>query len=104
MAYFAAQRTHEIGVRMALGAMPASILRLLLEEAVATTLFGLAMGLAGALGVTRYLTSLLFKTRPVDPVTLAAVCLVMAAVALVASYLPARRAMKVDPIVALRYE
>jgi putative ABC transport system permease protein len=104
MAYFAAQRTHEIGIRMALGALPGSILRLLMGEAVATTLFGLAMGLAGALAVTRYLASLLFKIRPVDPVTFAVVCLVIAAVAVGASYLPARRATKVDPLVALRYE
>ncbi len=104
LAYFATQRTHEIGIRMALGAMPNSVLRLLMGEAALMTLLGLALGLAGALSMTRYMSKLLFEIRPTDPLTLAIVCLILTAVAVGASYFPARRATKVDPVEALRYE
>lgn len=104
IAYFASQRTHEIGIRMALGAMPSGILRLLMGEAALIVLHGLAVGVVGALAVTRYLTNLLFKIRPTDPTTIVVVSLVLGVVAAAASYLPARRAMRVDPMVVLRYE
>lgn len=104
VAYFASQRTHEIGIRMALGAVPEGIVQLLMREAVVITLLGLTLGLGGALAVTRFMASLLFEIRPTDPVTFAVVLLVMTGVALIASYFPARRATKVDPMEALRYE
>jgi putative ABC transport system permease protein len=104
ISYFAALRTHEIGIRMALGAVPASILRLLLREASVIVLAGVMVGVAGALAVSRYMAKLLFEIRPTDPATFVAVSLLLGAVAAVASYVPARRAMKVDPTVALRYE
>jgi len=104
ISYFAALRTHEIGIRMALGAVPASILRLLLREASVIVLAGVMVGVAGALAVSRYMAKLLFEIRPTDPATFVAVSLLLGAVATVASYVPARRAMKVDPTVALRYE
>ncbi|MGE5205669.1 MAG: ADOP family duplicated permease [Chlamydiota bacterium] len=104
IAYFSSRRTHEIGLRMALGAMPKSILLLLMGEAAVITLLGVGFGIAGALALTRYLTSLLFEIRPTDPLTIGIVCMLMAGTAGLAAYLPARRAMKVDPMVALRYE
>jgi putative ABC transport system permease protein len=104
IAYFASQRTHEIGIRMALGARPRSILRLLMGEAAGISLLGVALGVGGALALTGYLSSLLFEIRPTDPATIAGVALALAAAALTASYIPARRATKVDPMVALRYE
>lgn len=104
ISYLASQRTHEIGVRMALGAVPKSILRLLLGEALVITLLGLVLGVAGALALTRYLAGLLFEVRPTDPVTLITLFFVLCAVSVAASYIPARRAARVDPIVALRYE
>jgi putative ABC transport system permease protein len=104
VAYFAAQRTHEIGIRMALGAMPKSILRLVLGEALGIVLVGVAAGVGGALGLSRYLASLLFATPATDPLTFATVSMVLAAVAVAASYFPARRAMQVSPMAALRYD
>jgi putative ABC transport system permease protein len=104
IACFASQRTHEIGIRMALGAMPKSILLLLMGEAAVITLLGVGFGIAGALALTRYLTSLLFGIRPTDHLTIGMVCMLMACAAGLAAYLPARRAMKVDPMVALKYE
>ena len=104
IAYFSSQRTHEIGIRMALGAMPRRILFLLMGEAVVITLSGIGLGIAGALALTRYLTSLLFEIRPTDHLTIGMVCMLMACAAGLAAYLPARRAMKVDPMVALKYE
>jgi putative ABC transport system permease protein len=98
------QRTHEIGIRMALGALPAHVLRLVMGEALAITALGIGLGLAACLGLMRYLASLLFEIRPTDPLTIAAVSLIVGAVALQASYLPARRATKVDPMAALRCE
>jgi predicted permease len=99
-----AQRTHEIGLRMALGADTLDVLRLIVNSNMAWVLIGLAIGIAGSAGLTRLLGGLLYDVRPLDPVVLGAVSLLLAAVALLACYLPARRAVKIDPIVALRCE
>ncbi len=104
MAYWVTRRTREIGVRMALGALPGDVLRLVLAHSSRTVAIGLAVGLAGSFAFTRFLASLLYGVKPFDPITFVAVSLLLAGVALLASYLPARRAMKVDPMVALRYE
>ncbi|PYU46890.1 MAG: hypothetical protein DMG53_10900, partial [Acidobacteria bacterium] len=95
---------HEIGVRMALGARRGDVLKLVFGHGLAVTSIGLAVGLAAAFGVTRFLSALLYGISPNDPVTLLSVSLGLALVALLACYLPARRAMRVDPMVALRYE
>ena len=102
--YYVTQRTHEIGVRMALGAQIADVLKLVLRRAMLLAVIGVGIGVLGAFVVTRYLTSLLFGVRPFDAITFAAVALGLVVVALVASLIPARRATKVDPLVALRYE
>jgi len=99
-----AQRTHEIGIRMALGAGTLDVLRLMVNINMAWVLAGLAAGVAGSAGLTQLLTDLLYDVRPLDPIVLGAVSLLLAAVALLASYLPARRAAKIDPIAALRCE
>ncbi len=104
MSYSVAQRTREIGVRIALGAQSRDVLRIVLSQALALTGLGLALGLLGAVALTRYLTTLLFEVKPVDVSTFAIVSLVLGLVAIAACLLPARRAMKVDPLVALRYE
>ena len=104
ISYIVSQRTHEIGVRMALGARRADVLKLVFGHGFAVTSIGLAVGLAAAFGLTRFLSSLLYGIRPNDPVTLLGVSLGLVLVALLACYLPARRAMRVDPMVALRYE
>jgi predicted permease len=104
MAYSVVRRTHEIGVRMALGASAPHVLRLVLSQGMLTTVIGLAIGIAGAFVLTRAMQSLLFGVSATDPLTLAGVALVLGLAALLASYLPARRATKVDPIVALRHE
>ena len=104
ISYFVSQRTHEIGIRMALGALPANVLRLVMAEGLAILVLGTVFGLAGCVVLTRYMAGLLFEIRPTDPLTIAAVCGSLGVVALLASYLPARRAMKVDPMTALRHE
>jgi putative ABC transport system permease protein len=104
LSFSVAQRRQEIGTRMALGASRVDILKLVLRQGIALTLAGLALGLAGAFGLARTLSSLLYGVRPNDPASFAAVSLVLLCVGLLASYLPARRATRVDPMVALRYE
>jgi predicted permease len=104
MAYAVNQRTHEIGIRTALGAQRRDVLRLVMRDGAKIALFGIASGIAGALALTRLMASLLFEVKPTDPATFAAVAILLALVALAACYIPARRAMRVDPMVALRYE
>jgi predicted permease len=104
VSYWVAERTHEIGVRMALGARSFDVFVHVVGRGLLLALLGTAFGLAGSLAVTRVLASFLFSVRSTDPLTFAAVALLLMCVALVASYFPARRAAKVDPMVALRYE
>jgi putative ABC transport system permease protein len=104
VSYSVTQRTREIGIRMALGAAQPQVMKLALGQGLKLTLIGLAIGLVGSIGVTRLLSSMLYEVRPTDPLTFAGVTLVLAAIALLATYIPARRAVKVDPNVALRYE
>jgi putative ABC transport system permease protein len=99
-----AQRTHEIGIRLALGAQKRDVLALILNRSLICAAAGVAIGLAGAFGLTRLLEGLLYEVRPMDPLVLGSVALVLVIVAMLASYIPARRATKVDPMVALRYE
>jgi predicted permease len=104
LSYEVARRMREIGVRMALGARPPDILRFIVGQGIALSAAGAMLGILGALGVTRYLGSLLYGVRPYDPLTFFGVALLLGLVALAACYIPARRAMRVDPMVALRYE
>ena len=104
MAYSISGRTREIGIRMALGAQPGNVLGLVMRDGIVVTIAGIAIGLAGALAGTRVLGSQLYGVGTTDTVTFAVVSLLLAVVALGASYIPARRAMKIDPMVALRYE
>jgi predicted permease len=104
ISYVVSQRTHEIGIRMALGARPLDISLLVLGDGVRMTLIGTLIGVVAALGLTRLLTSMLFGVTPTDPVTFAAVAALLCGIALLACFIPARRAMRVDPMIALRYE
>ena len=104
ISYSASQRIHEIGIRMSLGAQPRDIGRMVLREGFFLALVGIAVGAAGALALTRFLHSLLFEIKPTDPVTFVGAAVLLALVALLACYIPARRAMRVDPIIALKYE
>ena len=104
MAYFVTQRTREIGVRIALGAQWRDVLKLVLRSGLVLVTIGLGIGLAGALALTRLMTSLLFEVSPADPITFVAVALSVVFATLLACYIPARRATRVDPLIALRYE
>jgi len=104
ISYLVGQRTQEIGVRMALGAQRRDVMRLVLGQAAKMTLLGVAVGIAGALGLTRLMANQLFGVTAHDPLTYVGVAILLALVALLACYLPARRAVRVDPIMALRHE
>ncbi|HEV2342203.1 MAG TPA: ABC transporter permease [Candidatus Acidoferrales bacterium] len=104
ISYDISQRTREIGVRMALGAQPEHVLRMIIREAMLLAACGIFAGIAGALALGRVLQSSLYEIKPTDPLTFVAVAIVLSIVALVACYVPARRAMRVDPMIALRYE
>jgi putative ABC transport system permease protein len=104
MSYTVSQRTQEIGIRMALGAQPRDVRRMILRHTLKLVLGGVALGLAGALALVRFLASLLYGVGAYDLVTFVGVPVLLAAVAFAASYIPTRRAVRVDPLVALRYE
>jgi ABC-type antimicrobial peptide transport system permease subunit len=104
MAYFVTERTREIGIRVALGAQTSDVLKLVVRNGMRLALMGVVIGLTGSFALTRLMSSFLFGVAPTDALTFAVVSLGLIAVALVACYIPARRAMKVDPVVALRYE
>jgi putative ABC transport system permease protein len=104
ISYLAGQRTHEIGIRMALGAKRQDVLRMILGEAAKMAFLGVAIGLVVSFALARLMAKLLFGVSPHDPVTLAGVASLLVLIALTACYIPAHRATKVDPMVALRYE
>jgi ABC-type antimicrobial peptide transport system permease subunit len=104
MSYGVEQRTHEIGIRAAIGASRSDLLRLVMSQAIAMTLTGTAVGIAASLGLMRLLRNQLFGVEPSDPLTLAVVALLLLLIAIGAAYIPALRATRVDPLVALRYE
>jgi putative ABC transport system permease protein len=104
ISYSVGQRTHEMGIRMALGARGRDVLKVIVGQGAALSLLGLLLGVVGALGLTRLLSGLLYGVRPTDPLTFAGVTVLLGLVALLASYLPARRAAKIDPVIALRHE
>jgi putative ABC transport system permease protein len=104
ISYMVSQRTHEIGIRVALGAQKWNILRIVVRQALGLAFAGAAVGLVGALIVSRLMAGMLYGVRPTDPLTFAGVALLLIVVALLACYFPARRAIRVDPLVALRHE
>ena len=104
MSYIVAGRTQEIGIRMALGARQADVLRMVLLQSLRPVALGVALGLCGALALTRLMTTLLYQVSPTDPFVLTGITLLLAAVAAFAGLLPARRAARIDPLIALRHE
>jgi len=104
VSYAVAQRTHEIGVRMALGAQRTDVLGMVIRQGMVTTVGGVIVGVLGAVAATRLLSSLLYGVEATDPMTFATVSLVLVGIAVLASYIPARRAARVDPLIALRSE
>lgn len=104
MAYLVSQGTRELGIRLALDATPGNILRLVVRQGMALAVIGVALGLGGAFALARLIRSLLFGVQASDPVTFVAIAALLAVIALVASYIPARRAAQIDPMVSLRWE